>query len=198
MTASMTDVTPRRAEHSLSINPVPSFNEPFLNGNDANGHVRNIHAGTSTVQNEYPSNAHSRAIFPFPCMRKASDRSLAMTEGSAQEYALIISRIQSLLKEDDVPTEHAYDQTMTILESASARMRKPFPQGWVMSDDGGIRIEWTRGENLVTLVIPDQPSGKSYVFFETIDSSGTDYGADAPATAQALAMRLNRLLEANA
>lgn len=98
------------------------------------------------------------------------------------------------------PTNHAMQQTTRLLIHASTIVWQHclstgrtfiFPRGFVSTDsEGGLRIEWTKGDASLRLVIAGSKAGKSYLYHEF----GDKYGSERLITAELLGRSLVRFL----
>jgi len=97
------------------------------------------------------------------------------------------------------PTDYAIRSTKEVLFTAliailgqAARHRKAsaFPRGCVATDEeGGLRIEWSKDDRAVHLVVSGTPGGRSYIYHEL----GEVYGAEDRVAGSVLAYWLQRL-----
>lgn len=98
------------------------------------------------------------------------------------------------------PTKHAIERTTRLLMNASAAVWHfgrvngesfVFPRGFVATDsEGGLRIEWTKPDASLRLVIAASCAGKSYLYHEF----GEKYGSDRQVTPELLGRWLVRFL----
>jgi hypothetical protein len=82
--------------------------------------------------------------------------------------AIMIDELKDMLEngEDDEectekPTEYAFNTVLDLLIGVSKSSLENFPRGSIYSDcDGGIRIEWRRGDNHLRVACQNRPSDK--------------------------------------
>ena len=110
----------------------------------------------------------------------------------------ILNDIRELSSEEDSdgyifrPTESARENVWKLVVSSyieldSDRVPRPFisPDG-----RGGIRVEWTVGHRVISLVCPPNPGAHIYVYH----ASGDDYGVNEQTSVQSLTIALRWLL----
>jgi len=90
-----------------------------------------------------------------------------------------------------VPTPYARSRAVQLVHEAYSLMEGFFPLGWPSLDpQGGIRIEWTRLDRHVRLVLPAKSGGQNYIYHESSD----DYGIDQNVSGTALSRWLDWLV----
>lgn len=92
-----------------------------------------------------------------------------------------------------MPTAYAVVRTERLLKEAARLVptltySDPFPDG-----DGGIRIEWSVGPRILTLMVARQPDKREYIYFQ----EGEHYGCEYTVTAETLARYLDWLAKGN-
>ena len=101
-----------------------------------------------------------------------------------------ITRLLALGKDDpeERPDPDVFAEALSILRAARSQMGD-FPRGAAGCDmDGGIQVEWSRGQRRVHLVLPAPRSRKRYIYHSEGDTH--DIEDASPAT---LALRLRWL-----
>jgi len=115
----------------------------------------------------------------------------------------IFEAIRSLCTEDEVddegirvrPSERALADIVRYLEGATywvSSKPAPFPNGHVIDDNGGVRIEWWTGTKCVTLSVNADDAARNFVFHKLLDDHpGTLEQTPAPSRLGMLLLELH-------
>jgi hypothetical protein len=101
-----------------------------------------------------------------------------LAEGANEEY--------------EIPglSDAVFRYTSDLIAETGRIMKESFPYGSVSSDgEGGVRIEWRRGDRGVHLAVPANPD-ESYIYYE----EGNDYALDENISASILSTHLAELI----
>jgi hypothetical protein len=94
--------------------------------------------------------------------------------------------------EDNLPpTGYAVSTTESVLRQSGSTFRGYYPLGDVYANNGGMRVDWRADDRHVSLVVPPDSSGKSYIFWQF----GAEYGGTYDVTGLALTESLKCLAD---
>jgi hypothetical protein len=98
----------------------------------------------------------------------------------------IVLQVSELLREPEFddrgrlrPPTDVVERALVLLTDAA-----PLPPAHVSTDaDGGLRVNWEKGDNSVRLIVPPPDRGQGYIFHQEV----TQYGVDRDLSARTLA-----------
>jgi hypothetical protein len=92
------------------------------------------------------------------------------------------------------PSRHAVMRTRRLLQDSAYNIGHDIPLGTLLPDgNGGIRIEWIRHTRELSLMVPNAPGGREYLYHE----EGSIYKAEYDVTSRLLAQWLEWLESGN-
>lgn len=104
---------------------------------------------------------------------------VSSTRGGQRRLASMITDLKAL-REEERETEHpitdfAYSTAFAILSVAYSEIDEPIPMPAIAPDEeGGIRIEWARGQRNVRAVIPNNSTMRAYIYHRNDGESAID------------------------